>query len=134
MLFYMESQLEDFLIENWDNTELGQQYDLIKDENNELVSQQFATDIGRIDILAREKSSGRYVVIELKKNQTSDDTIGQLARYMGWVDEHVSEGSRSRGIIIAASFDKKLHYASKRISDVEVYEYRVGFHLLPSES
>ena len=29
-LFYMESQLEDFLIENWDKTELGKKYDLIE--------------------------------------------------------------------------------------------------------
>ena len=34
-------------------------------------SQQFPTDIGRIDILAKDKSDGCYVVIELKRNQTS---------------------------------------------------------------
>jgi restriction system protein len=45
----MESQLEDFLIENWEKTELGKKYDLIE-ENNETVSQQFRTDIGIIDI------------------------------------------------------------------------------------
>jgi len=77
-LFYMESQLEDFLIENWDRTELGQKYDLIE-EDGEIVSQQYKTGIGRVDILAQDKKTGELVVIELKKNQTSDDTIGQLA-------------------------------------------------------
>ena len=49
-LFYMESQLEDFLIEG-DKTELGKRYDLIE-ENGELPSQQYKTGIGTIDILA----------------------------------------------------------------------------------
>ena len=53
-MFYLESQLEEFIIENWDQTELGQKYDLIK-EDGELVSQQYHTDVGIIDILAKDK-------------------------------------------------------------------------------
>src|SRR5262249_35455792 len=81
--FYMERELENFLISNWDRTELAQRYELIE-EDGEMVSQQYPTGIGRIDILVREKASLQYVVIELKRNQTSDDTVGQLTRYMGW--------------------------------------------------
>jgi len=127
-LFYMESQLEDFLIENWDHTQLGKKYDLIE-ENDELVSQQYKTDIGRIDILAKDKESGRYVIIELKKDQTSDDTIGQLTRYMGWIEEHKSNDVPTKGVIIAAQYDKRLYYAAKKITDVELYLYKVDFHL-----
>jgi 5-methylcytosine-specific restriction protein B len=50
-LFYMEKQLEDFIISNWEKTEFGKKYDLIY-EDGELVSQQYRTDIGPIDILA----------------------------------------------------------------------------------
>jgi restriction system protein len=99
-LFYMESQLEDFLIENWDKTELGKKYDLIE-EKGELISQQYRTEIGIIDILAEDKNSKQLVVIELKKNQTSDDTVGQLTRYMGWLEEHKTNGRLTKGIIIA---------------------------------
>ena len=66
-LFYMEKQLEDFIIENWNKTEFGKKYDLIEEEG-ELISQQFKTDIGFIDILAKDKKTKNYVVIELKKN------------------------------------------------------------------
>ena len=76
-IFYMESQLEDFIIENWDNTELGKSYDLIEEEG-EIVSQQYRTPIGIIDILVKEKKTDRYVVIELKRDQTSDSTVGQF--------------------------------------------------------
>ncbi len=127
-IFYMEKQLEDFLIENWDKTELGSKYELINNDDG-LASQQYRTDIGTIDILAKDKTDGRYVIIELKKNQTSDDTIGQIARYMGWVEEHLSEGQESKGIIIAGKYDKKLKYAMKKIKDIEVYLYKVDFRL-----
>ena len=127
-LFYMESQLEDFLIENWEKTELGKKYDLIE-ENNEIVSQQYRTDIGIIDILAKDRKTGRYVVIELKKNQTSDDTIGQITRYMGWLEEHKTNGEPVQGIIIAARYDKRLYYALKIMKNIEVYLYRVDFKL-----
>lgn len=127
-LFYMESQLEDFLIENWEKTELGQKYDLIE-EDGELISQQYKTDIGRIDILVKDKKTGQYVVIELKKNQTSDDTVGQLSRYMGWLEEYKTNGQPAKGIIIAAQYDERLYFALKKIKDVEVYLYQVDFKL-----
>lgn len=127
-LFYMESQLEDFLIENWESTELGKKYNLIEEEGEE-VSQQYRTGVGRIDILAQDKKTKQLVVIELKKNQTSDDTVGQLARYMGWLEEHKTGGKPTKGIIIAAQYDQRLYYALKKMNDTEVYLYRVDFKL-----
>lgn len=126
-IFYMEKQLEDFLIHNWDETELGKKFDLIIEEG-EMISQQYKTDIGPIDILAKDKESKSFVVIELKKNQTSDDTIGQLARYMGWIQE-VKKDDGVKGIIIAGSYDKKLGYALKVMKNIEVFLYQVNFKL-----
>ncbi|MDE1871190.1 MAG: DUF1016 family protein [Candidatus Micrarchaeota archaeon] len=126
-IFYMEKQLEDFIIENWERTDFGKKYDLII-EDGELVSQQYKTDIGPIDILAKDKKNNNFVVIELKKNQTSDDTIGQIARYMGWIRDKMGDNN-VRGIIIAGAYDKKLDYALKMMSNVEVFLYEVDFKL-----
>jgi hypothetical protein len=126
-IFYMEKQLEDFIISNWEKTELGKKCDLIIEEGV-LLSQQFKTDIGAIDILATDKNTRSFVVIELKKNQTSDDTIGQLARYMGWVQE-TKKDDNVKGIIIAGSYDRKLDYALKVMKNVEVFLYEVDFKL-----
>ncbi len=126
-IFYLEKQLEDFLIQNWANTDLGQKYDLIIEEG-ELLSQQYRTDIGPIDILVREKETGCHVVIELKKGQTSDDTVGQIARYMGWVQDKLNDPN-VKGIIIAHGYDRKLEYALKLINRVEVYVYELDFRL-----
>lgn len=126
-LFYMEKQLEDFLIFNWDNSELGKKYDLII-EDGELLSQQYRTDIGPIDILAIDKETKSYVVVELKRNQTSDDTVGQLARYMGWIKEHKKDPN-VKGVIIAGQYDKKLDYAREMIPNIDVFIYKVDFRL-----
>jgi len=126
-LFYMEKQLEDFIIHNWDKTELGKRFSLII-EDGELVSQQFRTEIGPIDILAKDKKTGDYVVIELKKNQTSDDTVGQITRYMGWIKKN-KNNPNVKGIIIAAEFDKKLEYALGAVQNIEVFLYQVDFKL-----
>ncbi len=126
-LFYMEKQLEDFLIFNWENSELGKKYDLIV-EDGELISQQYRTDIGPIDILAIDKKTKSFVVVELKRNQTSDDTVGQLARYMGWIKEHKKDAN-VRGVIIAGQYDKKLDYAREMIPNIDVFIYKVDFRL-----
>tara|TARA_Y100000590_G_scaffold100606_1_gene114364 strand:+ start:126 stop:1046 length:921 start_codon:yes stop_codon:yes gene_type:complete len=126
-LFYMEKQLEDFIISNWENTKFGAQYDLIH-EDGELISQQYPTDIGKIDILAMDKKSKNFVVIELKKNQTSDDTVGQLLRYMGWVKKNKNDEG-VKGIIVAGQFDNKLDHARSMIPNCEVFLYEVDFKL-----
>lgn len=126
--FHMEKQLEDFIIQNWNNTELGKKYELIVEEG-ELLSQQYRTDIGPIDILAKDKTAKNgYVVIELKRNQTSDDTVGQVARYIGWVKRHM-KADNVKGVIIAGQYDKKLNYALEAIENIEVFIYEVNFTL-----
>ena len=126
-LFYMEKQLEDFIIANWDKTEFGQKYDLIY-EDGVLISQQYPTTIGKIDILAIDKKTKNHVVIELKKNQTSDDTVGQLSRYMGWIKEHKKDEG-VKGIIVAGKFDEKLKYAKTMLQNSEAFLYEVDFKI-----
>lgn len=127
-IFTIEKYFEDFLIGNWESTELGKKYDLIMD-NGELKSQQYQTDIGRIDILVKEKNTDNFVVIELKRGQTSDDTIGQLARYIGWVKDKLCKNGNVKGIIVAHELDEKLRYALKAVPNTEYYNYKINFSL-----
>jgi hypothetical protein len=126
-LFYMEKQLEEFIIENWNESEFGKTLELIY-EDGLLKSQQYKTDIGTIDILAKDRVTGSYVVIELKRNQTSDDTVGQILRYMGWVTENLKEAN-VRGIIVSGKYDEKLYYEQNMIQSVDVFLYEVQFKL-----
>ncbi len=127
-LFNLESQLEDFIIENWENIELTNKYTLLE-KDGEIISQQYNTPIGRIDILAKDTTNNTYVIIELKKNQTSDDTVGQITRYMGWVDEDLNPSNPSKGIIIANQIDDKLRYSLKKVQNIDLYLYELSFKL-----
>jgi Holliday junction resolvase-like predicted endonuclease len=126
--FAMEKHLEDFLIRNWESTELGKKYELIE-EDGEFVSQQYRTEVGSIDLLVRDKETKQFVVIELKKGQTSDDTVGQITRYMGWVKRNRASGQEVKGIIIARANDLRLQYALEMVRNVELFVYKVSFAL-----
>tara|TARA_B100000609_G_C17153309_1_gene402104 strand:- start:100 stop:1038 length:939 start_codon:yes stop_codon:yes gene_type:complete len=127
-IFSLEEQLEDFIIENWDKTDFGKKYDLIYDEDGHLISQQYVTKIGRIDILAKDKKTKSHVVIELKRNQTSDDTVGQLLRYMSIIEEDKKDNN-VKGVIVAAKFDERLKYALKKVNGAEAFLYEVDFNI-----
>ena len=55
--------------------------------------------VGVIDILCKD-NNGDFVVIELKKERSSDAVVGQIQRYMGWVKENLAQDKDVRGIII----------------------------------
>jgi hypothetical protein len=127
--FGVEEHLEEFLVYNWELTPLGRDYDLFE-EDGDIVGQQYQTTVGRIDILAREKATGNWLVIELKKGMSSDVVIGQILRYIGWVQEHLATNDQSvKGIIIAGDVDDKLIYALKPLLNVELLTYTISFQL-----
>lgn len=130
--FALENHLEEFLVRNWESTELGRKYELIE-EDGEIVSPQYKTDVGYIDLLVKDKETKRFVVIELKRGQTSDDTIGQVARYMGWVKRNLAGGQEVNGIIIARGQDSRLQYALQVVQNVELFVYKVSFALERAE-
>jgi restriction system protein len=88
--FAMEKHLEDFLVQNWAQTDLGGEYDIYEEEG-ERVGHQYATDTGPLDILAISKDKKKLLVVELKKGRASDAVVGQALRYMGYVQEELAE-------------------------------------------
>ena len=84
----------------------------ILEEGLRLIERQKPTDAGIIDLLCLDKEDN-YVVIELKKDKTSDKVVGQIQRYMAWVEENLADRENVRGIIVAQGHDRKLEYAIK---------------------
>lgn len=72
---------------------------------------QYPTEIGRIDLLAKNIKTGEYVVIELKRDRVADKVIGQCLRYMGWVHLNLSKNKTVKGIIVANKIEPELEYA-----------------------
>lgn len=90
----------------------------------ELIGRQFPTTIGPIDLLARDRSTGQFLIIELKKGRSADRVYGQLSRYMGWVRTNLAEGSAVAGVIVAQQIDEKLKAAqAAHDTDVRLVQY-----------
>ena len=127
--FAMEKHLEDFLIKNWKNTPLGKKYDIYEEEG-EMVGEQYPSDTGPIDILAISKNHKELLVIELKKGRASDVVMGQIQRYMGYVQEELAEdGQIVKGVIIGLDCDVRLKRALSVSHNIEFYKYKIDFKL-----
>ena len=125
----MEQHLEDFLVQNWAQTELGKEYDVYSEEG-ERVGQQYLTDTGPLDILAISKDKKRLLVVELKKGRASDVVVGQILRYMGYVqDELADNGQTVQGVIIALEDDQRIRRALSVVPNVTFYRYEIDFKL-----
>jgi len=82
-----------------------------------------------IDILAKDKKNGNYVVIELKNDKkTIDAAVGQTLRYMGWVKKYKKD-ENVKGVIIARNYDEKLKLALSMVENVEAMTYEIDFKL-----
>jgi len=89
--FALERQLEEFLLENWEQTPLAEEWAIYSTNDEPEAGNQFPTSVGRIDILAVHKTQPRLLVIELKRNQGNDQTVGQVLRYMGWLSVNTAK-------------------------------------------
>jgi hypothetical protein len=126
--FALEAHLEEFIDKNWRHIDFGA--DLIPYSTDEQSGRQFPAGTWSIDFLCTDKSSGDFVVIELKRGRSSDSAVGQVLRYIGWVDENLARpGQKTRGIIIAKEVDDALRYAVKGLMNVSVLTYKVDFKL-----
>jgi RecB family endonuclease NucS len=110
----LERDLEDQIVSHLDVLETGLT----------LVSRQTSSDVGRLDLLARD-SEGRTVIIELKAGEAKDSSIGQIARYIGRYAE--MEGKPPRAILVASGFAEPIRWAARAIPGLKLVTYHVQF-------
>ena len=126
--FALEKHLEEFIVTNFKSI-FGSTLEVFADEEG-AHGQQYPTDIGVIDILAWDSASQSYVVLELKRGRPSDQVVGQVLRYMGWVKANLcKQGQGVRGLIICREPDSRLTYAVSMVTNVGIKYYRVAFEL-----
>jgi hypothetical protein len=119
--------------DNWDKTSLATEWTLYDDDGRDPeAGYEYPCGIGNIDLLAKHKTERHWLVVELKRGQNSDSTVGQMLRYMGWIETHLA-GSNEKvyGLIITREADDKLLYAARAIPSVGLLLYKVQFQLQP---
>jgi restriction system protein len=127
--FAMEEHLEDFLVKNWAQTELGREYHIYEEDGEK--AQQYQTDTGPLDILAISKDKKRLLIVELKKGRASDAVVGQTLRYMSFVQDELAEKDQTvHGIIIALEDDQRIRRALAMVSNIRFCRYQVNFKLI----
>jgi hypothetical protein len=113
-----EKEIEDYYIQNIEEIEVN-----IEVLKSPVYGRQYSTHIGPIDILCIDKVNKEYVIIELKRGQTSDETVGQLLRYMGWVKKHLATPeNKVRGILVGSEFNEKIDYSLLGIQNKEIFQ------------
>lgn len=129
--FALEKHLEDFLVENWSNTEFGKDYDLFTDEDGEINAQQYQTEVGPLDIIAIKKNKSEILILELKKGRSGDAVVGQMLRYITAIKKEVAEPSQKiRAVILTGQDDKKIRYALEPLNNlIEFMVYSISFSI-----
>lgn len=122
--FAFERDLKNYLAKNLHALESGVR--LYEDEGFNGI--EFPVGGRYIDILALDKDNN-FVVIELKVSRGYDRVIGQIARYMTWIEKNLAGGRKVRGIIVASDISEDLRLAAARLKDVQLFEYEISLQL-----
>ena len=129
-----EEELRQYLVREETAGKVSEDYSdftICKDDEGRIIGELFQTLVGEIDILYRT-SGNDYLVVELKRSeQQSDKVVGQIARYIGWVKEHLAKGGIVRGAIIAQSHSTKLKYAVKAMPNCRLFSFSMDFSFKP---
>lgn len=120
--FAYERDLKNFLSKNPHVIEQG----LRLYEDEAITGVEFPVGGRFIDILALDRQNN-YVVVELKVSKGYDRVVGQLLRYMAWIERnHAEPNQKVRGFIVASSISEDLKLAASKIADVELFEYELS--------
>ena len=126
--FAYEADLRNYLAKNLSVIEPGLK--LYQDEG--ITGVEFPVGGRFIDILAVD-ATGALVVIELKVSRGYDRVVGQLMRYMAWIQKNQAEaGQRVRGVIVAREISDDLLLACSLLSGVQLFEYELSLKLMPA--
>lgn len=102
-------------------------YSLYEDEDGN-SGELYTTPIGEIDLLYQHPETKEFVVVELKRTQdTSDKVVGQIARYIGWVNSELAGETQVHGLIVTQTASQRLKYAVQALADCDLATYKLDF-------
>lgn len=105
-----ERELEDSLASDLSKLRrAGWDLELWRDPQTGRSGRQFvcAAAGGRIDLLCRDRSSGQFVVVELKNVLATEETYMQTWRYVSWVQRFLASGKPVSALVVARGCDSR---------------------------
>jgi len=78
--------------------------------------------------LLYQNDAGDFLVIELKRtDDIADKAVGQIARYIGWVQENIGKSKNVKGLLVVRSASEELKYAVKALKNCELFTFEIQF-------
>lgn len=137
--FGLEKYLHEFMRDNWDSLDLAAEWQIYATDDDLEAGYRHPCPVGgtswEIDILAHHRHEPRWLVVELKRNRSSDEAVGQTLRYVQWVRQNLAQpGEEVHGLIISREADDAIRYALSAVPFIDLQLYEVDFHLKKPES
>jgi hypothetical protein len=97
------------------------------DAQGKPVGVDFSTEVGEVDLLARD-AAGNFVVVMVAAQGQGEDYIAEVLQRIGWVRKHLATGSEKvRGILLMDQPPESLSYAAAAVADtVTLKTYRMS--------
>jgi restriction system protein len=118
--FILENGIEEAIKKNLSQLDLKLAPEAIRQQCN------LGIGIGRTDLICVDEK-GNYIVLELKAVESSDTVVGQISRYIGYIQENWAEkeNKKVKGIIITPGYDEQLRLAAKA-AGIKVLRIKIG--------
>jgi hypothetical protein len=104
---------------------------VLADPKGTPIGMDYTTDVGDIDLLARDKG-GSLVVVMVAKGDAGTDVIAEILQRIGWVRKHLAKVKEGvRGIVLMETAPKDLSYTAAAVSDTvsfKTYKMSLAFH------
>lgn len=94
----------------------------------ELKQKKFDTgSVGCMDLLCVDRDQN-HVLVETDKGEESRNLIGQIQRYLDWIEENLAKtGEKVRAIIIVDKLDGRLNYDVPGNDSIQLKYYETKF-------
>jgi len=128
---FTERMLEEHLEREWASTPFAQEgVELSTVARHGLPGRQVLTPLNSIDLLGFRARRRQWWVFELKRARTSDAVVGQVSRYLGWLQERAAaNGDEVRGAILVGGVDDKLCAATRANERLSLWQFDGEFAL-----
>ena len=99
---------------------------LLADKKGKVIGLDYTTDVGVIDMLARDRG-GSLVVVMVAKGDRGTDVVGEILQRIGWVRKHLAKVKEGvRGIVLMETPPGDLSYTAAAVADTVVFKtYRM---------
>ena len=95
---------------------------IVTDEKGRPVGSGYATEVGTIDLLARDVR-GTLVVVTVAESAQGEEIVAEMLQRIGWVRKNLGKGKRKvRGIVVMEQVPKNLSYAAAAVADTIAFK------------